>query len=108
MIEAANDEVWIGLAEVQQRPGAGVLMDRTAAFVNVLAVARDEATFREAVAAALGNVGFDCIELEDPEPLRLRVAHFEVAQELLSLAHEVRATGEPRFGTFNTWISEDE
>ena len=107
MTGMTNCEVWIGLAEVRQRPGAGVLMDRNEAFVNVLALAQDEATFHSAAAATLDTLGFDCVDLEDPEPLRLRVAQYVVDEKLIALAQEVRATGETRLGTFNTWVSDD-
>ena len=40
-------DVWIGLAEVEQRPGAGVLMGKNKAFVQVLAWRRtNESTVR--------------------------------------------------------------
>jgi hypothetical protein len=49
-------DVWIGLAEVEQRPGAGVLMDENKAFVQVLALASDEREYRSVAAAALDDL----------------------------------------------------
>jgi hypothetical protein len=99
-------ETWIGLAEVRQRAGASVLLDRNQAFVNVLAPAGDFDSFRLAVERALAEMGFDLIALEDAESLRARQVSFEVAEDLLQLAVEVEVTGATRFGTFHTWRSE--
>ena len=103
-----RDEVWIGLAEVRQRPGASVLMDRNEAFTNVLALADSGTGFTEAVRRALDQMGFDLVELEDPEPLRQRQQKFTVADELLSLAQCVKASGRTAFGTWHTWTSDSE
>lgn len=100
-------EVWIGLADVRQRAGAGVLLDRNQAIVNVLAIAIDEHQFSQIVRATLDGRGFDLIQLEDPEPLAQRAEQFIVAEELLRLAEEVRRTGLPQFGTFHTWVSDE-
>jgi hypothetical protein len=99
-------EVWIGLAEARQRPGAGVLLDRNEAAVNVLANASDVTEFRQAVYKALDELGFDLVDLEDPAPLRARRAQFEVSSDLIALGEEVRRDGSTRFGTFHTWVSD--
>ena len=83
-------------------------MDRNEAFVNVLALAAHERTFTTAVRSALAKLGFDMVGLEDAEPLRSRRENWTVDQQLVDLAEEVRATGEPRFGPFYTWIQDDE
>lgn len=98
-----NTEVWIGLVEIRQCPGAGVLLDRNEAVTNVLALANNEACFRQAVTEAFSRLGFDVVDLEDPEPLAQRLEAFTVSDDLLRLAQEVRLTSMPRFGTFNTW-----
>ena len=103
-----REEVWIGLAKVRQRPGAGVLMDRNEAFVNVLACANDEAGFQGTVEQGLSYIGFDLVELEDSEPLHQRQENYVVDEELLALADEVRSSGSPRFGSFHTWVSDEE
>lgn len=100
-------EVWIGLAEVRQRPGAGVLLDRNAAAVNVLALAADAQGFTAAATSALGKLGFDLVDMEDAEPLRLRVQKYSVDEALLTLAKDVERTRRPMFGTFHTWISDE-
>ena len=100
-------EVWIGLAEVRQRPGAGVLMDRNQAVVNVLALCRDEREFRAAVAVALSEAGFDLVDLEDPESLEERRSKYVVDDALLALAERVMSTGSPQFGRFHTWVADE-
>jgi hypothetical protein len=99
-------ELWIGLAEVRQRAGAGILLDRNQAYVNVLAPARDVDGFRLAVERALDEMGFDLIEFEDAESFRARQASFRMGEDLLRLAAEADATGATRLGTFHTWRSE--
>jgi hypothetical protein len=106
MTDSDADEIWIGLAEVRQRSGAGVLMDRNEAFVNVLAFAGNESTFAENVRRALDEIGFDLVELEDPEPLQKRRESFVVSEDLLRLAKEVQLYRSPRVGEFYTWTSE--
>jgi hypothetical protein len=107
MSAAANEHVWIGLAELRQRAGAGVLLDRNNAFTNVLALAQNVDGFRDAVARALAEEGFDLVDLEDAEPLHLRLMTHSVDEELLKLASEVQRTGQPLFGRLHTWISDD-
>lgn len=99
-------EVWIGLVEVNQRPGAGVLMDRNGAITNALAFAESEGQFREAIETALLKLGFDLIAVEDAEPLRVRQEGFEVSSELLELAAELASDRSPRFGAFHTWTAD--
>lgn len=100
--------MWIGLAEVHQRPGANVLLDRNDAFVNVLAQAYDRASFHRAIVSALHGIGFELIQLDDAEPLRVRLESYDLEDEVLQLAQEVKATGEPRLGQFHTWRSNDQ
>jgi uncharacterized caspase-like protein len=83
-------------------------MDRNAAYVNVLAMARTASEFHDAAAAAFRNIGFEVVELEDPEPLARRLEASEVDATLIALAHEVESSGQPRFGSFHTWTAEDE
>ena len=101
----ASDEVWIGLAEVKQRSGAAMLMDRNEAIVNVLAMADSPSAFHQAAESALAKIGFDLVNLEDVESLRRRREQFQVADELLALAKEVARDGVARFGAFHTWTS---
>ena len=97
--------MWIGLAEVKQHPGAGMMMDRNEAIVNVLALAADVTTFHSAIEAAFGEIGFDLVSLDESEPLQQRQEQFEVADDLLFLAREVGLDGVTRFGSFHTWTS---
>lgn len=83
-------------------------MDRNEAFVNVLAMAWNEDSFLREAREALDQLGFDLLALEEPEPLRRRASQYHVAEELLSLAMEVETSGEAKFGTFRTWVQNDE
>jgi hypothetical protein len=104
--DATARQVWIGLASVHQRPGAGVLMDENDAFVQVLALASSPDEYRVAVGRAFDTMGFDLLELEDIEPLAERLRHSTVDESLIAKAGEVESTGFPRFGPFVTWASD--
>ena len=106
--QSSAAQVWIGLAQVLQRSGTGVLMDRNGAYVNILAMATAAPAFERAARDACAAVGFDLVELEDAEPFEARAAGSQLDQALLSLAKEVESTGAPRFGAFHTWTSEDD
>lgn len=82
-------------------------MDRNAAFVNILAMADSASAYHHAVEGTLCKIGFDLIGLEDTDPLRQREHGFQVSDDLLALAAEVGQDGEPRFGSFHTWTSND-
>ena len=100
-------ELWIGLAEVVQKPGAGVLMDRNAAFTNVIAVATSAAEFAEAATTALSDNGFELVALEESEPLAARLLKHTLDERLQALAQEVSRTGVPGFGTLFTWVKDE-
>jgi len=101
-----KEEVWIGLAQLSQRPGTGVLMDRNLAYATVLGLADSADTFQRVVAAAADRMGFDLLELEEEEPLRVRQLNYEVPEAALRLAAEVSDTREVRFSPLYTWTSE--
>jgi hypothetical protein len=105
--DVKSRDVWIGHALVHQRPGAGVLMDENDAYVQTLALASNHSEFHEAVRRAFDSLGFDLVELEDVEPLAMRLQRSTVHESLLAKAAEVQNTGFPRFGPFVTWASDD-
>ena len=103
---AQNGEVWVGLAEVIQRPGAGVLMDRSEAFVNVLILADSHEDYLTKTRAHLNELGFDLVEIEDVEPFSHRARFGELEHAFLSLANDAARTKLPQLGPFHTWTSE--
>jgi len=102
-----EQQVWIGLLQVKQRPGTGTLLDRNLAFVNAVAPAIDERDFRRSVAQALDGMGFDLMDVEDVETVEERQRQHQIDPELLRSAAEAKARQTPQFGTFHTWTSED-
>jgi hypothetical protein len=102
-----NNQVWIGLAEVVQRPGTGKLLDRNAAFVNILALARDAHEFEAQALKLMDGAGFDIVTIEDVRPLPSSGDEAAPDAGILTLAREVVASGAARHGTFHTWIVND-
>lgn len=101
------ERVWIGLAEVIQRPRADVLLDRNLAYVNVLAFAHGEDEYRREATRVLNTLGFDLLSIADAESLSSRMENSGLSAPLLALAEQVLLTGSPQFGTFHTWTSEE-
>jgi hypothetical protein len=99
-------EVWIGLAQLSQRPGTGVLLDRNLAFATVLGLADSADAFQRLIASAADHMGFDLLELEEQEPLRIRQTRCSVPAPALRLASEVNETRQVRFSPMFTWTSE--
>ena len=79
---------------------------RGPAFANVLAFAASQDEFAQIARRAFDGLGFEVIDVETPEPLRTRLNHATVDEELLRLAHDLESDGRPRVGTFHTWRSE--
>ena len=97
--------LWTGLAEVRQRPGTAVLMDRNEAIVNVVGVSESKSAFEARVQTACDSLGFDLVELEDVESLAARAGSRGLSDLLETLAHRAEESGEIEFGPFHTWRS---
>lgn len=49
-------------------------------------MAPSETEFRRTIKVALSEVGFDLLELDNPEPLAVRLLNYSASDELLELA----------------------
>lgn len=83
-------------------------MDRNDAFVNVMALASTLVEFTQLVRDDLAQLGFDLIELEEPERLSERRESFIIPEEIDRLAELTLATAKVQFDAFHTWASDDE
>lgn len=108
MTRSERRQVWAGLATVHQHPGAGVLLDRNDAFVNVVALAHTAEEFTQLVRGALSQLGFELVDLEEIEPLALRRLSFAIPEEMERLAEIARGSATVEFGAFHTWVSDDD
>jgi hypothetical protein len=101
------DVMWIGLADVvpqdDQAPitGAG-------AFVNVVGIAVDQASFEGAVAQALDAAHLMLLTLEDVELLDERLARHSVDAEILEAADSAQKTLGIQLTTFYSYPSLDD
>ena len=102
----SHTQIWIGLADVTQRIGTGILCDAKGAWVNVLIPAANPAECRSLLHSALELYGLELQELQELEPLDTRLETATVERELLRLAEEARASGYLRFGEFHSYPDE--
>jgi hypothetical protein len=97
-------DVWIGLAHA--RP-ADPEADHQGAYVQVAARADDSAAFTTRVVEALGEQGYDLVELEDAQPVVDAMERHELGADLLEAA--VRAgRGAVEFDVFRLYESDDD
>lgn len=85
-------EVWIALVEVVPHDGNDAFDGAPGGFTNVLATADGLSDYRSRIETALDREGFAVLEVEDAEPLRERLARFEVAEELLELVPQAASS----------------
>jgi hypothetical protein len=102
-----NDKVWIGLFGVIDLTGGAVLDGDRGAFVNALAVAKNEAEFVTRVKKTLAETSLDVFEVEDVEPLADRSQRLELSHDILALGDRAAETGEVVFDSFHTWTESD-
>ena len=94
-------EIWVGLIGVKPNSENNFLKSAKGAFVNGVALAEDRKSFCAKVTQALGIFhGVQPFEFEDVEPLRERVMHFAVPEDILLMAEQTEIDGLVRFGTF--------
>lgn len=99
-----RSEVWIALVGVVPKNGNALLDEKVGgAYVNVLAYASGLEDFQERVKLELDRRDFQIIEIENPEPFRLRVKHYEVAKEIKVIARHVERDKDIQFATFHTF-----
>ncbi len=97
----AREELWIGLAKVEQSSGNGVLGDTEGAYTNAIAIADGRASFRSKVKDALADLDLRLIGLEDAETLNARLSKYSLDAELRKVAKAAKDTGQVGFGTFH-------
>lgn len=108
-----SPEPWIALVHIQPDEPANPQWIKdfgnssTGAFVHVLALAHDAASYREAVATDLAGNNWLATDFEDIESYLERSTNAPVAQELSDLVDELTATGEPQFATWHLYFDED-
>jgi hypothetical protein len=81
-----HSEVWIGLVEVGPHAGHDARFNGQGADTNMLALATSQAEYVEKVTATCNGDHLKVIEVDDVEPLRERMAEYEVTEEIVNLA----------------------
>ena len=104
-----HENLSIGLAEVVPRRGSNALgSPDKGANVNVIAYARDPATFRKVVTTELDRLELVLVQLEDVELYSKRVSAHQISPVLMEVAEEVKHSFNVGFGTFHTFPLADD
>ena|ERR1041385_6573357 len=104
--DASIDELWIGLAKVEQSTRNGVLGEADRAYTNAVAMADSRVSFRAKVREALAELGLRLMRLEDAETLKARSSKYSIDRELTNIAEEATKTHQVGFGTFHAFDAE--
>ena len=95
-------ELWISLLEVEPLPESDY-KNTGNAFVNGITLSDSSEGAVANYKGALEKLGWKLLSSENTEEFYKRVATFEVAFDLKTLASIARETGKTQFGTFHTW-----
>jgi hypothetical protein len=98
-----DDELWIGLAKVEQSTRNGTLGEADGAYTNAIAKASSRLNFRRKVRDSLKQLELKLIRLENPQTLNERLAKYSIDPELVKVAEEADLTGNVGFGTFHAF-----
>ena len=101
--DSLREELWIGLAKVEQSSNNGVLGDADRAYTNAVAIADSRVRFRTKVREALAERGLRLMRLEDAETLKTRLSKYSIDGELTNVAEEAIKTRRVGFGTFHAF-----
>ena len=96
-------EIWVGLVGVNAEPGSDSLEGQRGGYLNAVALVENRSSFCLAVESALAQWKMLPFEYEDIEPLRERLAQFEVPLRILSMAEQTEKDGIVRFGSLFTY-----
>jgi hypothetical protein len=104
-----SKEVWIGLVGIRPKQGCDILSNEAkGAYVNILAWVGNYSEYCAEIEKAVSFYSCELTEIEDPEPLTMRIKKNSVDNELVRLSEEVRTTGKVRFGTFHEFNNNEE
>ncbi len=101
--DSSIDELWIGLAKVEQSSSNGVLGDARGAYSNAIGIADSRGSFRSKVRKALAELGLRLVRLEDAETLQVRLTKYSIDSDLKKVVEEAKNTGRIGFGTFHAF-----
>lgn len=96
-------EVWIGLAHVKPKLGNDLLDGARGAFVPVLALASNVNEFTSRAMSLLRKYDFHVVEIEDIEPLKIRLAHSAIDNAIVNLASNISEDNYVVFSSFETY-----
>jgi hypothetical protein len=97
-------EAWIGLVEVEAVPGNARLENAVGAFVNVLALASDEAGYRALVTGVLRRCGFTVIAMTDVMRLSEWCRSAQPTSEIIALADALSEDAPVLFDEFQSYL----
>ncbi|MCA9407942.1 MAG: hypothetical protein H6755_06360 [Candidatus Omnitrophica bacterium] len=103
-----SKNVWIGLVNLVPKEGNNDLEGALGAYVNILAFAEDEESYKKLVEFAAYEHEYDVEEIKDVELFEKRVSNFEVEDDIKILAEKVKETEKTHFGEFYVYENEED
>ena len=100
---AAQQEVWIGLICVVPEADCDMLAPEKGAYTHVLTLASSEAEYRSKVIDAMTDYRLNVLEITGVEPLTMRLASYDISDDLAAIAEEITSPNHVRYGTFHTF-----
>jgi hypothetical protein len=101
-------EVWIGLTDIQPRPGNEVFNDAPGAIANFVALAEDIEDAIRVATSHFDQLGFDVKALDDLEMLEDRLDAYDVSDEILDLVTKLSRKTLVLKSTFHIYETEEE
>ena len=102
-----SKQAWIGLFTLVPTVDNHEHSKYKGVYVNVLALADEEAEFLAKVEEVCTRMHFVVQEFEDLEPFAKRASEYEVDPQLQKLAEDVAITGGVLFGNMHTFQHDD-
>ncbi len=99
-----SGEVWIGLFEVVAASECCRMLEpQEAAYVHVLAIARDRAHYDAQFHPAIARAHLSVVKIFDVMPYGDFAEHYEMYDDVAEIAATMTGTSGVRFGTFHCW-----
>ena len=103
-----TSSLWIGLVNIVPKEGNLDLGDAKGAFTNFIAFANSRDDFLISAQTEFEKRNYVIVDVEDIEPLSVRINKYQLREDLLTLARYVEETGNPGIDRLHIYEDDDE